>query len=85
MADSDDDPTEDWDEIHGFASPGEFARFERWVAAAIDESLLVAVDVQDPYSGLPMLNERWYRTPSGSVWRLVAPDPPFRGVFERVR
>lgn len=32
------------------------------------------------------LNERWYRnTSTGEVWRLVDPDGPFRGVWERVR
>lgn len=78
-------PPEDWDEIHGFASLGEFERFRRWIASALDEEALVEIPVEEPYSGSPMFDEHWYRAASGSVWRLVAPDPPFRGVFERVR
>jgi hypothetical protein len=78
-------PPEDWDEIHGFASPGELERFRRWIASALDEEALIEIPVEEPYSGSPMLDEHWYRAASGSVWRLVAPDPPFRGVFERVR
>jgi hypothetical protein len=32
------------------------------------------------------LTERWYRnTATGEVWRLVEPDGPFRGEWERVR
>jgi hypothetical protein len=46
---------------------------------------LAEVPVEDRYSGSFMFNEHWFRAPSGAIWRLVAPDPPFRGVFERVR
>lgn len=73
-----------WDEIHGFVSPGEFQRFANWIAEALEEGVLEEVDVESPYSGSPMFDERWFRSPSLQVWRLVAPDPPFRGVFERV-
>jgi hypothetical protein len=32
------------------------------------------------------LTERWYRNlATGEAWRLVAPDGPFRGVWERVQ
>jgi hypothetical protein len=74
----------DWDEIHGFASPGEFNRFRQWVEEALEEGALAEVPVGSPYSGSPMFDEHWYRSSSGDVWRVVAPDPPFRGVFERV-
>jgi len=30
-------------------------------------------------------DEHWYECVStGEIWRLVAPDPPFRGVFKKV-
>jgi hypothetical protein len=72
------------DEIHGFASPGEFARFQIWLVDALAEGALVEMPVTSPYSGSPMFDEHWYRTTSDVVWRVVAPEPPFRGVFERV-
>lgn len=66
-------------------SPGEFERFKQWIASAPDEGALVEVPVQERYRGSSMFDEHWYRATSGSVWRLVAPEPPFLGVFERVR
>jgi hypothetical protein len=75
---------EDWDEIHGFSSPGEFERFRRWIADAVAEGALAEVPVRSAYSGSTALDEHWYRSTRGTVWRVVAPDPPFRGVFERV-
>jgi hypothetical protein len=42
----------------------------------------VPVDV--PYNNVG-LEEHWYRnTVSGDVWRLMAPDYPFLGLWERV-
>ena len=78
-------PPESWDEIHGFASPEEFERFKRWIASALGEAALVEIQIETPYSGSLMFDEHWYQATAGSIWRLVAPDPPFRGVFERVR
>jgi hypothetical protein len=75
---------EDWDEIHGFTSPGEFQRFQRWIAEATAEGVLTEVPVESGYSGSSLFDEHWYRAPSGAVWRVVAPEPPFHGVFERV-
>ena len=75
---------EEWDEIHGFLSPREFERFRTWIAEALTQGALTEIPVGEPYSGSPMLDERWYRAPSGTVWRVVAPEPPFTGVFERV-
>ncbi len=77
-------PMEEWEEIHGFATPGEFERFRIWIGTRLDEAAIVEVPVEEPYSGSPMFNEHWYQGADGSVWRLVAPEPPFRGVFERV-
>jgi hypothetical protein len=48
---------EDWDEIHGFASPGGFQRFNWWIAAAIDEGVLEEVEVGVPFGGSPMFDE----------------------------
>jgi hypothetical protein len=76
--------TETWDEIHGFATPREYERFRAWIDNAIRERRLVEIPVASPYSGSRMFEEHWYRTPRGAIWRVVAPEPPFRGVFERV-
>jgi hypothetical protein len=72
---------EGWEEIHGFESPGEYASFLRWIAEAIADGSLTEVAVLDRYGDSEMFDERWFAAPSGQLWRLVAPEPPFRGVF----
>lgn len=69
-----------WDEIHGFASAGEYRRFLGWLDDALAEGALVEVPVRSRYAG-EMLDERWFREATGRCWRFVAPDPPFTGVF----
>lgn len=75
-----------WEAIHGFESPGEFARFCAWIEAQVDAGLVEHVPVREPSSDLIFgLEERWYRcNASGEVWRLVAPEPPFRGFWEEL-
>jgi hypothetical protein len=36
---------EDWDEIRGFESPGDYERFLKWIAVAITEGALHEVPV----------------------------------------
>ncbi|MGN6611683.1 MAG: hypothetical protein ACTHLJ_07885 [Angustibacter sp.] len=72
---------EGWDEIEGFTSPGEFQRFLLWVQSALDEGALAEIPVQARYGPSAMFEERWFEAPSGQRWRLVAPEPPFLGVF----
>jgi hypothetical protein len=74
----------EWEEIHGFTSPGEFIRFEHWLRDAVDEGALVEVEVGERYNRSTIFEERWFKTPAGRVWRIVAPDFPFTGVFLRV-
>jgi hypothetical protein len=75
---------EDWDEISGFGSPSEYERFLKWIAEAIVEGSLKEVPVESSYGGATVFEEHWYRAASGQTWRLVAPDYPFKGVFEKV-
>lgn len=71
--------------IEGFRSPGEFDRFAAWLAGLVERRDLETVAVRSRYAGLHGPTERWYRRPSsGEVWRLVEPDVPFLGVFERI-
>ncbi|MBB4682442.1 hypothetical protein [Crossiella cryophila] len=73
---------EDWDEIHGFGSPGEYARFLLWIAEAVAEGALREIPVGSRYS--EYCEERWYRAVSGQAWRVVGPDFPFTGAFLKV-
>lgn len=74
----------DWDEIHGFDSPGEYERFRGWIDGAIEDGALSEVAVESNYGGSSLFDERWFRSASGGTWRLVAPEPPFLGTFEMI-
>jgi hypothetical protein len=69
--------------VHGFASPQHFDDFCRDLGPLLLSGELASVAVSKPYAS-EMFEESWYRTRSGQVWRLVRPDYPFTGVFERV-
>lgn len=56
-------------------------RFLLWIQSALDEKSLVEIPVQARYGPSEMFDERWFEAPSGQRWRLVAPEPPFLGVF----
>lgn len=72
-----------WKEIHGFASPSECLRFRSWIQNLVDEGIANETPTITPYGGIVV--ERWFRhIESDEVWRLVAPEAPFYGVFEKV-
>ena len=73
----------DWEAIHGFESPGEYRRFCSWLAAQVNAGSVEEVPVTRPSDDLISgLDEKWYRCKaSGDVWRLVAPQAPFRGLW----
>jgi hypothetical protein len=74
-----------WEAIHGFQSPSEFERFLRWLESQLDGTGAVELPVSQRYAASDTTRERWFRCEKdGEIWRLVEPDFPFRGVFERV-
>jgi hypothetical protein len=75
----------EWEEIHDFQSPAEYARFVEWLDKQIEAGRVDESPVVRPYGRSELFEERWFRCREcGVMWRLVAPDPPFRGVFEHV-
>jgi hypothetical protein len=72
-----------WTEIQEFDSPADFRSFRQVIEEAVASGELEPVSVGTPYSP-GGFHEEWYREGSGEVWRLVPPDFPFKGVFERV-
>ena len=74
-----------WEPILGFASPGEFARLEEWLAERVSGGQAEPVEVGAHLDGVTSQRERWYRDlETQETWRLVDPDPPSRGLFDRV-
>lgn len=66
-----------WTEVHGVWSPSQHERLERALRDADDVN---ETAVRQPYSSSAMFDERWFVVGDGSTWRLVAADPPVRGV-----
>jgi hypothetical protein len=74
-----------WEEIHAFASLGEYNRFIQYIEGQVASGVAREVAV-DPLYGKGMIyGGRWFQdTENGIVWRLVPPDFPFRGLWEPV-
>lgn len=75
-----------WESINDFRSLIEFERFEKWMNDQIAAGEAVEVLVTNPYLGeYAGFDEKQFRhIGSGIIWRLVWPDGPFTGLFERV-
>jgi hypothetical protein len=73
-----------WEEIHGFSSKSEYDRFQVWLDSQIAEGMVASVPVTAPGKGLIFgLSERWFQClGTGQIWRLVAPEFPFKGLWE---
>jgi len=76
----------DWYEIQGFVSPGEYERFVEYLQEQVSSGKAEEVPADPSYGPGELFGGRWYRSlATGEVWRLVPPDPPFTGLWERVR
>ncbi|WP_036171205.1 hypothetical protein [Massilia sp. 9096] len=78
-----------WEAIDRFQNLVEFRSFERWIAGQVSAGMARQVRVEQAYAGhAPMqaeVVEVWYmHVMSREVWRLVWPEPPFDGVFQRI-
>ena len=74
-----------WEQAELFNSYAHYERVLAFVQQQVADGLAKEVKVRKPYSGLETLDERWFKClASTETWRIVAPDPPFRGVFQQV-
>jgi hypothetical protein len=74
-----------WEFVDGFNSLADYERLRDSLAEQVRLGQAEERRVSKPYSGLKTLDERWIRCKStGDTWRLIAPDPPFPGIFEKV-
>ena len=74
-----------WEAIDGFLDSREFDRFRRWMEDRVAAGAARRVPVVGARYSIVSLEEvRFQHVESGEIWRLVSPDPPFTGVFERV-
>jgi len=74
-----------WEEIHGFTSLIEFNNFVKYIQNQIKEGLVEEIEVDLNYGAGLIYGGRWFRCKGcNDIWRLINPDPPFRGLWERV-
>jgi hypothetical protein len=74
-----------WVPIDEFRSLADYRRFQQWIDGQVSSGLAAAVPIAKPYSGSSLWDEHWYKClGDGKIWRLVGPDPPFRGIFKVV-
>jgi hypothetical protein len=78
-----------WETVERFQNPVEFRSFERWIAGQVSAGMARQVPVEQAYAAQasPSVDvvEVWYmHVMSREVWRLVWPEPPFDGVFQRI-
>ena len=74
-----------WQPIDGFANDAEFDSFCHWVRTIIAAQEMRKVPEERLYQGIESLKEEWSQhTGSKTLWRLVYPDGPFRGLLEQV-
>lgn len=75
-----------WESIQEFNSPGEYRRFCAWLESQIVAGMVERISVG--YSNVDVgfgVDEKWFKCKdSGEVWRLIAPEPPSRGLWSVV-
>ena len=74
-----------WERINDFDGWVEFERFEAWLRDQIVDGSVEETTVLKSYNEVCGFQEKWYvHKPSSQIWRLVWPEPPFPGIFEKV-
>ena len=72
-------------EIHGFNSPGEYARFVKYIEGQVTAGYARELEPDQEYGKGEIFGGRWFEdVESGDIWRLIPPDIPFRGLWEPV-
>jgi hypothetical protein len=75
-----------WEEIPGFRSLDDYKRALARLNEQVVAGEAAAVDLNAAERWGTAFDEHWFQcSSSGEIWRLVGPDPPFRGIFKPLR
>jgi hypothetical protein len=73
------------EEIHGFKTPGEFDRFKIYLAEQLSKDTIKKTITDQSYKKGMIFGGEWFICNTcNEIWRLVPPDYPFRGLWEKV-
>ena len=76
------------EEIKEFSSHSEYERFTKYLTERLSEEEIEEVEPKEYYHGKSSFGldeDRWFKDCSSEdIWRLVPPDYPFKGFFEKV-
>ena len=75
----------DWEAIDGFNSPGEYRRFCTYFEKQVASGDALERTADPDYGKGMIFGGRWFEDRNTKeIWRLVPPDFPFRGLWEKV-
>ena len=75
----------DWEPIDRFQSLADYEKFLSRINEQVAAGRAYVVPLDPAKAWGSAWDEHWYRCVADrEVWRLVGPDPPFRGVFKRL-
>ena len=73
------------EEIHGFETPGEYENFMKYLDEQEAAGSIIKVDADSNYEKGLIYGGDWYKCATcNETWRIVRPDFPFRGLWEKV-
>jgi len=75
----------DWETVDRFQSLAEYEKFLSLINDQVAKGLATVVALDPAKAWGNAWDEQWYQCVADrEVWRLVGPDPPFRGIFKRL-
>jgi hypothetical protein len=73
------------EEIRGFTTPAEYKRFCAYINSQVASGVARERSPDPHYQKGMISGGRWFEdVETNEIWRLVPPDFPFRGVWEKV-
>jgi len=75
-----------WEEIKSFQSISEYKKFVNYIEKQIKEKYAVEIETCQNYKKGEIYGGRWFQDlETKEIWRLVEPDFPFRGCWEKIK
>jgi hypothetical protein len=73
------------EEINGFETPGEYERFRKYIDEQVAGGALIKVEADSNYEKGLIYGGEWFKcTTCNETWRMIPPDFPFRGLWEKI-